>query len=237
MTGDDRTRHCALCELNVHNVAGMSRDEVARLVGESNGRLCVRLVRRADGLVMTKDCPVGLRAYRKRVAAFASAVFAAVLSFCSVSYAQRDDESVRTMDGSKLKIVRSNYETGAAALQGTLVDSNGAVIPGVAVWLTPPNKKVPLASISDAEGKFSFGRLSPGVYDLETTSILGFRKLIVRKLELVAGKVQELILDLDAVHSEMVGVLALDLQTEPEIVDRKIDFSLLEITPRPVKKP
>jgi hypothetical protein len=32
MTGDDRTRFCDLCQLNVYNVAGMTEAEVRELV-------------------------------------------------------------------------------------------------------------------------------------------------------------------------------------------------------------
>jgi hypothetical protein len=41
----------------------MSRDEASTLLAAAaNGRVCVRFFRRADGRVLTQDCPVGLRA-------------------------------------------------------------------------------------------------------------------------------------------------------------------------------
>lgn len=57
----DRVRHCDLCELNVYNLSGMTREEATRLVRDREGRLCVRFYRRSDGTVLTADCPVGLR--------------------------------------------------------------------------------------------------------------------------------------------------------------------------------
>ena len=57
----ERVRHCELCKLNVYNLSGMTRQEVTDLVREREGRLCVRFYRRADGTVLTSDCPVGLR--------------------------------------------------------------------------------------------------------------------------------------------------------------------------------
>lgn len=64
MTGDDRVRHCAECKLNVYNLSAMTADEAVALVQSAEGRLCVNLFKRADGTVITADCPVGLRAAR-----------------------------------------------------------------------------------------------------------------------------------------------------------------------------
>lgn len=66
MTGSDAVRHCQSCDLDVHNFAAMTRNEIAALLGASDGRVCVRLYRRPDGMILTADCPVGLRAIRKR---------------------------------------------------------------------------------------------------------------------------------------------------------------------------
>ena len=65
MTGDERVRHCAACNLRVHNISAMSRDDAEALLQAGAGdRLCVRLFRRADGTILTKDCPVGLARVR-----------------------------------------------------------------------------------------------------------------------------------------------------------------------------
>ncbi len=68
MKGDDQVRHCSLCRLNVYNVAEMSAEDALKLVQSAEGRLCVRLYRREDGTVITKDCPKGMAAFRQRVA-------------------------------------------------------------------------------------------------------------------------------------------------------------------------
>jgi hypothetical protein len=64
MSGDERSRHCAQCNLSVHNLSAMTRAEAEALVAGSDGRICVRLYRRADGTVLTQDCPVGMRSVR-----------------------------------------------------------------------------------------------------------------------------------------------------------------------------
>ena len=67
MQGNDRVRFCGQCKLNVYHLSGMKRREAESLLREHEGRLCVRYFQRADGTVMTKDCPVGLRLARKAV--------------------------------------------------------------------------------------------------------------------------------------------------------------------------
>lgn len=81
MVGDERVRFCGQCSLNVYNLSGMTKSEAERLVVQAEGRLCVRYYRRADGTILTKNCPVGLRALRKRASRIASASISAVLSF------------------------------------------------------------------------------------------------------------------------------------------------------------
>src|SRR5215211_3467705 len=81
MIGNDRARFCGQCNLNVYNLSSMTREEAELLIGRTEGRLCVRYFRRTDGSVMTKDCPVGLRAVRRRMSYVARAVCSAVLTF------------------------------------------------------------------------------------------------------------------------------------------------------------
>ncbi|MCO5172296.1 MAG: hypothetical protein M9894_38855 [Planctomycetes bacterium] len=68
MKGDDRVRFCGSCEKNVYDLSALTRDEAQDLIRGAEGRLCVRFYRRRDGTVLTQDCPVGLRAVRRRLA-------------------------------------------------------------------------------------------------------------------------------------------------------------------------
>ncbi len=82
MTGDDRVRFCAQCRLNVYNLSDMSREEAEAFLSDREGKTCVRMFRRSDGTVLTRDCPVGLRALRRHLIwAFAAvaAIFLAVI--------------------------------------------------------------------------------------------------------------------------------------------------------------
>lgn len=73
MVGDDRRRFCGQCNRHVFNLSGMTREEAEALVGGGEGP-CVRYFVRADGTVLTADCPVGVRAARRRLAAVGAAL-------------------------------------------------------------------------------------------------------------------------------------------------------------------
>jgi hypothetical protein len=57
MPGDDRVRSCPACARAVYNIAAMTSSEAAALIANREGRLCARLFRRADGTIVTADCP------------------------------------------------------------------------------------------------------------------------------------------------------------------------------------
>jgi hypothetical protein len=80
---DDRVRFCSQCNLNVYNLSDMSRQEAEALITKTEGRLCVRFYRRADGSILTQNCPVGLKAIKRRVAWVAQFVLGMVLSLVS----------------------------------------------------------------------------------------------------------------------------------------------------------
>jgi hypothetical protein len=80
---DKRVRFCSQCNLNVYNLSDMSRQEAEALINKTEGRLCVRFYRRADGSVLTQNCPVGLKAIKRRVAWAAQVILGMVLSFVS----------------------------------------------------------------------------------------------------------------------------------------------------------
>ena len=74
MQGDDHVRHCDRCDRHVYDLSSLSRLEAERLVTEREGGVCVRFYRRADGTVLTADCPVGVRRRRRWLAFSALAV-------------------------------------------------------------------------------------------------------------------------------------------------------------------
>lgn len=85
MAGDQRVRFCSHCRLNVYNLSEMSHQQAEAFIQQREGRTCVRFFRREDGTVLTRDCPVGIRALRQRFIRAISAIAALVVASLSAT--------------------------------------------------------------------------------------------------------------------------------------------------------
>ncbi|MBT3586646.1 MAG: hypothetical protein HN509_17180 [Halobacteriovoraceae bacterium] len=92
MTGDQGCRFCSSCEKNVYNLSAMNELDLFELL-KSDEKVCVRLYKRADGTVLTEDCPVGFAAVsahlKKRQ--FSAALFC-LLSIFITSFSQAGED-------------------------------------------------------------------------------------------------------------------------------------------------
>src|SRR5512132_374232 len=83
MIGDERARFCTHCQKDVFNLSALPREEAETFLRARTAEVCVRLYKRADGTVLTSDCPVGVTRKRRRkiavaaVAALSSGMMAA----------------------------------------------------------------------------------------------------------------------------------------------------------------
>lgn len=149
MQGDDKTRFCGECKLNVLNAASMSDREVEAALSKSadGGLVCMQIYRRADGTFLTENCPVGLRRVRDRLRR-AAAWFAGALSLlvsAGVSAAPSKGNDV----SSKKKDVWHSTIKGDCATQSNGVSQDGTGGPAPAVKpirlagrvAMPPNDK------------------------------------------------------------------------------------------------
>jgi len=66
MEGDEKVRFCSQCQLHVFNLSAMDVEEAGARVAEHTDDLCIRFYRRADGTMLTRDCPEGAEGKRKR---------------------------------------------------------------------------------------------------------------------------------------------------------------------------
>ena len=133
MYGDERKRFCGQCKLNVYNLSGMTRDEAESLIMNAEGRLCVRFYRRADGTVITQDCPVGWARVKQRtratLVAMASLLMALVTGVLSVSLFSRRESPVV----GKLLIPFATPTPEPIPLMGAIAPVQGKVIMGTPV--------------------------------------------------------------------------------------------------------
>jgi hypothetical protein len=122
MHGDARVRFCEQCKLRVYNISEMTHEDAERLLLEREGRLCVRYYQRADGTVLTRDCPVGMERLRKATARLlrrSGAVLAMAFGgLAAISFGSQTSRTIR------LRL----FEPFAT----------------VAAWLDPPNRFVTL---------------------------------------------------------------------------------------------
>jgi len=93
-SSEDKVRSCQSCKLNVYNVKNMNAGEIQSLLqtdAAQNGRLCIQIYRRADGTLLTEDCPRGLARVRQlstRLWSKAAACLAAIWALASAGSGQ-----------------------------------------------------------------------------------------------------------------------------------------------------
>lgn len=235
MAGDDRTRFCASCSLHVHNISEMTAPEVQTLIANSTGRVCGRVYRRADGTVITRDCPVGLAAYRKRISRFAGATLAAVLGLFSISYGQTETEKEEgVVLASQLKIKKTLDHSGKSSLAGTVMDEIEAVIPGIELTLVRKADLKIYRTRADEDGEYSFTGLETGTYTLTVEGRGGFLTKKVKDIEI--GPIERNELDVTLHAAELGGVIVVG-DVVNEIGTIKVDMKLEPLPPEQPKKP
>lgn len=196
MKGDDRKRFCDMCSLNVYNISEMTRAEAENFLANSEGRICGKIYKRADGTILTKDCPVGLRAYRKKVSALAGAAFSMILGLFSVSFGQKQP---LYLDLPKIQIERVKELNGGGRLTGVVHDSVGQAVAGAEISLTSAENGN-YTIMSDADGRFETD-ISPGRYqmvvkvegyfDNEVSEIhIGKNEKITTNISMIAGNIE-----------------------------------------------
>lgn len=96
MQGSDRVRFCAHCSKNVYNISDMSEAQATKLLVDNEGKVCISMLRRADGTIVTDNCPSILRPVRnsyKKMAAVCSAFIALACNQLSAFAADSDKKS------------------------------------------------------------------------------------------------------------------------------------------------
>jgi hypothetical protein len=232
MTGDDRVRFCNLCQLKVYNFAELTRGEADALMRTTEGRICGRLYRRTDGTVITRDCPVGLRAIRRKTARIAGAAFATIISLCSVAFGQKDKGS-SCRQQVKIEKKLGQAPADAASITGKILDPMGAVIPGADVKIIARRSGKAWTTKSDDNGSFSVRGLTPGAYDvmIETR---GFRKLKVADVKIGGGEIAALETTLlFEAETVTVGIIAATpmIETTTSEIKTVIDAKTIERLP------
>ena len=189
MEGTGRVRFCGECKKNVFNLSAMSRGDAEALLKEKNGDMCARLYRRADGTVLTEDCPIGFSIKVTHVRRKIGWAVAGAMSLASA------------------------FAQDSASLSGKVIDPMGASITKAKITITDPNTKKSSEAKTDDAGKFSVGSLPAGSYTVNVT-VPGFVAFEHPGTVLTAS--HETKLDITMLVGTMGGVIALALEPEPD---------------------
>ena len=94
------------------------------------------------------------------------------------------------------------------AIEGTVLDAQGAVIPGATVAALHLGQGATVSTVTDASGVFRFPALAPGYYDV-TASLPGFTTFKFERVEVLLGQIKRLsfVLEIAAI-AEQVQVSA-----------------------------
>jgi len=183
MTGNDRVRHCDRCNLDVYNFSEMTEKEVKRLLSQDSDRICGRIYRRADGTMLTRDCPVGFRTKVRRISRIAGAALSAAAGLGAAAA----QDPAPTQPTPLVQIQQATTE-----LKLVVMDASGAIVPSaeVSVFL---NGKPLINDKTDSEGRFTglvpaeghyrIGVHARGFMEFEYSGPIISRQKIVARLE------------------------------------------------------
>ena len=165
MIGNDRVRFCEHCNLEVHNLSMMTRNQAQRIVSRSNGRLCVRYRHDSSGRPIT--LPMGQKLHRigRHVSRIAAGAFTATLSVTSAVAQNSASSQSGSWNPPHTTQPNARWALGSS-IAGTVTDQNGAVIPGATISLSNAELQVALYASTDFNGQFRIESLQAGVYKL-----------------------------------------------------------------------
>lgn len=176
MTGDNQTRYCPECKLSVYNISSLSSIEATKLINSNENELCIKLYRRADGTVLTKDCSVGIKVIKKKITTNIVVASLAVLLSIGNANAQTPSQLPQTPQSSQLPQFPQKEDLkvgkGKALVVGMITDETGAVIAGAEIIFTqeaidPFNFS---HKVTSSENGIYSSFLAPGKYKVQVNA-------------------------------------------------------------------
>jgi hypothetical protein len=194
MAGDSRVRYCSQCKLNVYNFSEMTSGEIQQLIAERTGRLCGRFYQRADGRILTKNCPVGFRAAILRTSRAAAAALTALVSI---------GPAIARPRPSQQSIPQTQQAEQSFTVEVT--DSTGAAMANATVTLVNKRTADRLISSTGSDGKTRLSASVADFYDLSATAA-GFTTTMRKHIDISTGRIT-VRLEIGALMGEVVMVI------------------------------
>jgi hypothetical protein len=132
-------RFCLGCEKNVYNLSSLPREDAEALLQARLGNdLCVRFYQRADGTILTQDCPVGVQKKQRKKLVLAVAGAGAMAAAAASMFFKTD--------GASCKGQALDPDQGVAVAGGAMYE---APVPSVMGTVAPPVADPPVAPTPD----------------------------------------------------------------------------------------
>lgn len=207
MQGDAQKRYCGYCDKHVYNLSQMSRREAENLLRATNGKLCARFERNADGRIHTMDEPIALPRFNQKFLRLAATTMSAALSLSPTVIAKpvRNLPVLNLTQEQKEKSEPQEKEK-TGKIYGTVFDVSGAAIPNAQVILVNFATNQEFFTSSSSEGSFEFSSLDVGVYRL-IVQVHGFRNFFKNGIVLQSGQVQKLNAQMQVQAESLMGVI------------------------------
>lgn len=216
MRGNDAVRFCSHCAKSVHNLSALTRVEARKIVAASNGKICVRYIKRPDGTLQTADRPfyqVGRRATR-----IAAGAFGAALALSAPAFAQGEPVVPKQEKAAQEKSAKDKTDAAGSSISGTVLDVQGAVIPGATITLTDTKSGAVKNTASNDEGFYEFVNLVPSVYKIEAESP-EFTELTVTEIDIKDAQNFKKDLNMEvAATTTIVGDIAIIVEYKVEMM-------------------
>lgn len=145
MVGDERVRFCGSCQKNVYNLSSMAREEAEALLAARMGNeTCVRFYRRADGTLLTADCPVGQKKKRRKLALIAVASAGAMAGAALTAFSRTQ---CRATQGTMAELPTQGQMT---AEMGDVAPTPAVMGSAAVLYVAPPATTTAEAPAKDA---------------------------------------------------------------------------------------
>jgi hypothetical protein len=197
MPGTDRLRHCTECDRHVHNFSEMTIAEVERLISQSTGRVCARIIQREDGTIETRI--IDKRTAWKTPSAIPRIAGAALTALLTAGIAKPATAALGQEPG-LVKI--ANAQAAKAALTIQVEDPSGAAVPNAHVTIISKETLARIETTTDAQGALPLTDLAVGNYDV-TIALNGF---VTATKSVMLPASEPLRFRLDVVRGNMVFV-------------------------------
>ncbi len=137
-------------------------------------------------------------------------------------------------------LVASAYAQYRAAIQGTVTDPQGAVIPGATVTLTSKETNISSTVTTSESGVYSIGSLAPGHYTL-TVDMPGFKKQVLEDVLVTGEQVQGINIKLQigqlSEHVTVSAPVAPVMNTESASISGSITSKEIQLLPSFARDP